>query len=119
MRAQNSIAAKRRNMFVATGARCMARRLKAALKPPVDPKIPPEDAQTVSRVLYDIIREHGPLTVAEVWDHSKVAGLRALTSKMHMKIMLKWMKERQMLKVICNPNGPYMPFVYSLGSTKP
>lgn len=59
-------------MFVATAARCMARRLKAALKPPVDPKIPSEDAQTVSRVLYDIIRERGPLTVAETWDHSKV-----------------------------------------------
>ncbi|KAG8496048.1 hypothetical protein CXB51_009508 [Gossypium anomalum] len=39
-----------------------------------------------------------------------------LTSKWHMKIMLRWMRERQQVRLICNHVGPHKQFMYTLGS---
>ncbi|KAH9321765.1 hypothetical protein KI387_016404, partial [Taxus chinensis] len=56
----------------ATAIRCFARRRATSRRPSSDfknPNIPPEDCQIVCRVIHDILREHGPLPVADVWDH--------------------------------------------------
>ena len=37
--------------------------------------VPPEQAQSITRAIFDIVREHGPLTISDVWpvwDHVKV-----------------------------------------------
>ncbi|KAL6011414.1 hypothetical protein ACLOJK_001862 [Asimina triloba] len=80
---------------------CIAKKPKPKLKP-IELKTPPEQAQTITRVLFDIVKEHGPLTIAETWEHVKDVGLRGLTSKRHMKILLRWMRERQKLRLVCN-----------------
>ncbi|GLJ54775.1 hypothetical protein SUGI_1176580 [Cryptomeria japonica] len=105
----------------ATAIRCLSRRARPRIRPTtsVEPNIPLQDRQIVCRVIYDIVREYGPLPVAQVWDHVEVAGLRALTSKMQMKSMLKWMREKKMLKIISNPGGSCLPCLYSLGYNKP
>lgn len=46
-------------------------------------------------------------------------GLRGLTSKRHMKIVLRWMRERQKLRLICNHVGPHKQFLYTTWFTKP
>lgn len=39
---------------------------------PIELKIPPEQRQTITRVLFDIVKEHGPLTIEDTWQHVKV-----------------------------------------------
>lgn len=55
-----------------TGIRHAAKTLKPKVKP-TELKTPPEQTQTITRVLFDIVKEHGPLTVAETWEHVKVS----------------------------------------------
>lgn len=38
----------------------------------IDPKVPREEAVAISGELYRIIKEHGPLTVSNTWNHAKV-----------------------------------------------
>jgi len=45
--------------------------------------------------------------------------LTGLTSKRHMKILLRWMRERQKLRMICHHSGPHKQFLYSTWFTKP
>eukprot|EP01018_Ginkgo_biloba_P000472 Gb_25127 [translate_table: standard] len=47
------------------------------------------------------------------------AGIKGLNSKRHMKVVLRWMKERQRLKLICNHVGPNKQFLYTTWFTKP
>ncbi|KAL6224564.1 hypothetical protein ACLB2K_003419 [Fragaria x ananassa] len=86
---------------------------------PIELKTPPEQTQTITRAIFDIVKEHGPLTISETWDHVQEVGLRGLTSKRHMKIVLRWMKERQKLRQICNRVGPNKQFLYTTWFTKP
>ncbi|KAJ6353248.1 hypothetical protein OIU76_002292 [Salix suchowensis] len=86
---------------------------------PIELKTPPEQTQTITRAIIDIVKEHGPLTIAETWEKVQEVGLRGLTSKRHMKIVLRWMRERQKLKLICNHEGPHKQFLYTSWFTKP
>jgi hypothetical protein len=52
---------------------------------------------------------HGPQDV----------GLRGLTSKRQMKIMLRWMRERQKLRLICDHDDPHKQFLYTTWFTNP
>ncbi|KAK9214769.1 hypothetical protein WN944_006768 [Citrus x changshan-huyou] len=49
-------------------------------------KTPPEQTQRITRVMFAIVKEHGPLTVAETWERVKQAGASGLAGKSHMKI---------------------------------
>ncbi|KAM6564645.1 hypothetical protein CsatB_024643 [Cannabis sativa] len=100
-----------------TAVRYFATKPKPKMKP-IELKTPPEQTQTITRVIFDIVKEHGPLTIAQTWDHVKEVGLRGLTSKRHMKIVLRWMRERQKLRQICNHVGPHKQFLYTTWFTK-
>ncbi|KAJ9145648.1 hypothetical protein P3X46_028008 [Hevea brasiliensis] len=86
---------------------------------PIELKTPPEQTQTITRAIFDIVKEHGPLTVSETWERIQEVGLRGLTGKRHMKIVLRWMRERQKLRLICNHIGPHKQFLYTTWFTKP
>lgn len=101
---------------------CLVRYFSTKPKPkmkPIELSTPPEQTQTITRVIFDILKEHGPLTVAETWERVKEVGLRGLTSKNHMKVVLRWMRERQKLRLICNHVGPHKQFLYTTWFTKP
>ena len=61
---------KEGNMF-GTAVRCLAKKSKPKMGPIVL-KTPPEQRNTITRVLFDIVKEHGPITVANTWDRVKV-----------------------------------------------
>ena len=42
---------------------------------PIELKTPPEQTQTITRAIFDIVKEHGPLTIAETWDRVQVTML--------------------------------------------
>ncbi|KAL9451127.1 hypothetical protein AB3S75_012818 [Citrus x aurantiifolia] len=90
---------------------------------PIKLKTPPEQIQTITRVMFDIVNEDGPLTVAETWERVKVkAGVSGLAGKSHMKIecgVLRWTRERQNLRLVCNHVGPHKLFLYTTWFTKP
>ncbi|PKI69484.1 hypothetical protein CRG98_010117 [Punica granatum] len=79
----------------------------------INPKVPPQEAYSIARGLYDVIKAHGPLTVGNTWTHAQEAGLTGLQSKTHMKIMLKWMRGRKMLKLLCNNVGSNKKFLHT------
>ncbi|KAL3684865.1 hypothetical protein R1sor_002887 [Riccia sorocarpa] len=60
------------------------------------------EGETWSGKLREIVKENGPLTVSSFWEHLKDTGLR---SKRHMKIILKWMRGQNHVKLICNHIG--------------
>ncbi|XP_021289660.1 uncharacterized protein LOC110420604 [Herrania umbratica] len=78
----------------------------------INPKVPIPEARSIATSLYDIIKDHGPLTVSNTWIHAKEAGIGGLNSKTHMKIMLKWMRGRRMLKLFCNQVGSSKKFLH-------
>ncbi|GMH16498.1 hypothetical protein Nepgr_018339 [Nepenthes gracilis] len=96
----------------------IAKKPKPKMKP-IELKSPPEQTQTITRVLFDIVKEHGPLTIAQTWERVQEVGLRGLTSKRHMKVILRWMRERQKVRLICNHVGPHKQFLYTTWFTKP
>ncbi|KAL3753282.1 hypothetical protein ACJRO7_000645 [Eucalyptus globulus] len=81
-------------------------------------KMPPEQKQTITRIIFDLLKEHGPLTIADTWERVQEVGLRGLTSKRHMKIVLRWMRERQKVRLLCNRVGPNKQFFYTTWFTK-
>ncbi|GLT36412.1 hypothetical protein SLA2020_107910 [Shorea laevis] len=85
---------------------------------PIELKSAPEQTQTITRVIFDILKEHGPLTVSDAWNRVKEVGLRELKGKSHMKIVLRWMRERQKIRLICNHVGPHKQFLYTTWFTK-
>lgn len=101
----------------ATAIRYVAKKSKPKMKP-IELKTPPEQTQTITRVIFDILKEHGPLTIADTWEHVKEVGLRGLDSKRHMKIVLRWMRERQKVRLLCNHVGPNKQFLYTTWFTK-
>ncbi|TKY71090.1 hypothetical protein E2542_SST07385 [Spatholobus suberectus] len=44
-----------------------------------------EHMQTITRNLFNIVKEHGPIIIANNSEHVKEVGLKDLTSKNHMK----------------------------------
>ena len=55
----------------ATAARWAAKKGKPKMAP-IELTAPPEQAQSITRAIFDVVREHGPLTISDVWDHVKV-----------------------------------------------
>ncbi|GLJ23946.1 hypothetical protein SUGI_0455200 [Cryptomeria japonica] len=101
-----------------TAVRLVGKKPKPKLKP-INPKIPPEQALSVSRSIFNVVKEHGPLNIANAWDRVQEAGINGVNSKSHLKLMLRWMKERQKLHMICNHVGRNKQFLYSTWFTKP
>ncbi|CAI9110511.1 OLC1v1010557C1 [Oldenlandia corymbosa var. corymbosa] len=108
----------RLSTIFSTAVRYFAKKPKPKMKP-IELNTPPEQTQTITRAIFDILKEHGPLTVNETWDRVKEVGLRGLSSKRHMKIILRWMRERQRLRIICNHVGPQKQFLYTTWFTNP
>ncbi|WVZ61321.1 hypothetical protein U9M48_011219 [Paspalum notatum var. saurae] len=79
----------------------------------INPKVPKEEAVAISGRLLQILTDHGPLTVANTWNHAKDAGISGLNSKTHMKILLKWMTGRRIVKLSCVHVGNAKKFLYS------
>ncbi|XP_050230566.1 uncharacterized protein LOC126679558 [Mercurialis annua] len=79
----------------------------------INPKVPFPEAALISQSLYTIIKQNGPLTIASTWNCAKEANIEGLNSKTHMKIMLKWMRGRKMLKLLCNQVGSSKKFFHT------
>ncbi|KAG0580581.1 hypothetical protein KC19_4G184300 [Ceratodon purpureus] len=60
-----------------------------------------EEVQVASQTLYKIIEQHGPLTLSDCWKHASQMENHGLKSKRHMKMMLRWMRERRTVRLIC------------------
>ena len=41
----------------------------------INPKVPPQETSSIAQGLYHIIKQHGPLTVSNTWNHAKVISL--------------------------------------------
>ncbi|CAN0900485.1 hypothetical protein LINGRAHAP2_LOCUS20867 [Linum grandiflorum] len=106
----------KQNLF-GTFIRCFATKPKPKMKP-IELNTPQEETQTITRAIFDVLKEHGPLTVSETWEKVQEVGLRGLTGKTHMKMVLRWMRERQKLRLICNHVGPHKQFLYTTWFTK-
>ncbi|KAK3010970.1 hypothetical protein RJ639_010850 [Escallonia herrerae] len=78
----------------------------------INPKVPPQEAASIAQGLYHLIKHNGPLSVSNTWNHAKESGISGLNSKTHMKIMLKWMRGRKMLKLLCNHVGSSKKFLH-------
>uniref|UniRef100_A0A453GJC3 Uncharacterized protein n=1 Tax=Aegilops tauschii subsp. strangulata TaxID=200361 RepID=A0A453GJC3_AEGTS len=102
----------------ATAARWAAKKGKPKMAP-IELTTAPEQAQSITRTIFDVVKEHGPLTISDVWEHVKDVGLRGLTGKRQMKIMLRWMREKQKLRLICDHDGPHKQFLYTTWFTNP
>ncbi|KAL2458325.1 hypothetical protein Fot_09260 [Forsythia ovata] len=79
----------------------------------INPKVSFQEAASIAEGLYHVIKHHGPLTVSNTWNHAKDAGISGLSSKTHMKIMLQWMRGRNMLKLFCHNVGSSKKFLLS------
>jgi hypothetical protein len=62
--------AKEPEMF-ATAVRWAAKKGKPKMAL-IDLATPPEQTQSITRAIFDVVREHGPLTISDVRDHAKV-----------------------------------------------
>ncbi|KAI5059066.1 hypothetical protein GOP47_0025385, partial [Adiantum capillus-veneris] len=71
-------------------------------KKSIDPKVPTQEAYRLADILHSILNEHGPLSVAGCWSHAQTAGFK---SKVHMKVLLRWMKERQRVRLVGHPKN--------------
>lgn len=78
----------------------------------INPKVPQQEAVSIAEGLYNVIKRNGPLSISNTWNLAKEAGVDGLNSKTHMKIMLKWMRGRKMLKLICNHVGSSKKFLH-------
>ncbi|KAH0875838.1 hypothetical protein HID58_073200 [Brassica napus] len=80
----------------------------------INPKVSIQEAHIISSSLYDVFKKHGPLSVPNTWLRAQEAGVSGLNSKTHMKLMLKWMRGRKMLKLICNQVGSSKKFFHTV-----
>ncbi|KAJ0086330.1 hypothetical protein Patl1_07389 [Pistacia atlantica] len=82
-------------MIWGIGGRMFLRYFSTKPKPkmkPIELSMPLEQTETIARVIFNIVKEHGPLTFAETWERVKEVGLGGLTGKSHMKIVLRCMR---------------------------
>ncbi|XP_059434907.1 uncharacterized protein LOC132167887 [Corylus avellana] len=77
----------------------------------INPKVTPQEASSIAQDLYHVIKQRGPLTVSNTWIHAQESGVSGLNSKTHLKLMLKWMRGRKMLKLLCNHIGSSKKFL--------
>ncbi|XVF10244.1 hypothetical protein REPUB_Repub07fG0166300 [Reevesia pubescens] len=78
----------------------------------INPKVPIPEAKSIATSLYDLLKQNGPLTIADTWIRAQESGIGGLNSKTHMKIMLKWMRGRKMLNLFCNQVGSSKKFLH-------
>ncbi|KAG0591062.1 hypothetical protein KC19_1G146300 [Ceratodon purpureus] len=64
-----------------------------------------EQVESASQALYKILEQHGPITATECWSHASQMESHALKSKQHLKMMLRWMRERKTVNVVCQHKG--------------
>ncbi|KAH7352105.1 hypothetical protein KP509_19G030000 [Ceratopteris richardii] len=55
--------------------------------------------QRPTKVIENLLKEHGPMTVNNCWKLAEPAGIK---SKTHMKTMLHWLVERERVQITCN-----------------
>ncbi|KMT00877.1 hypothetical protein BVRB_9g221500 [Beta vulgaris subsp. vulgaris] len=77
----------------------------------INPKVPYSEATSIAQNLYNLIQHRGPLTIGNAWTNIQEAGISGLSSKTHMKIMLKWMRGKKMLKQVCQNIGSNKKFL--------
>ncbi|XP_004309499.1 PREDICTED: uncharacterized protein LOC101292364 [Fragaria vesca subsp. vesca] len=77
----------------------------------INPKVSFPEANSIATELYDVVKQHGPITIPNTWAQAKESGVSGLNSKTHMKIMLKWMRGRKMLKLFPNQVGSNKKFL--------
>lgn len=46
----------------------------------INPKVPRQEATAISNGLYQIFKEHGPLSVSNTWNHAKVIKLQPFSN---------------------------------------
>jgi len=64
---------RRKKMVVRTAVRMMtAKKPKPKMKP-IELNTQPEQTQTITRAIFDIVRDHGPLTIAQTWERIQVS----------------------------------------------
>ncbi|CAH8390376.1 unnamed protein product [Eruca vesicaria subsp. sativa] len=80
----------------------------------INPKVSIQEAHIISTSLYDVFKKHGPLSVPNTWLRAQEAGVSGINSKTHMKLLLKWMRGRKMLKLICNQVGSSKKFFHTI-----
>ncbi|CAA7043188.1 unnamed protein product [Microthlaspi erraticum] len=85
----------------------------------INPKVPIQEAYVISNSLYDVFKKHGPLSVPNTWLRAQEAGVSGINSKTHMKLLLKWMRGRKMLKLICNQVGSSKKFFHTILTEDP
>ncbi|KAF3341991.1 hypothetical protein FCM35_KLT00629 [Carex littledalei] len=57
-------------MVFGTVVRWAAKKGKPKMKP-IELTSPPEQTLSISRAIFDVVKEHGPLTISDTWDHVK------------------------------------------------
>jgi len=55
--------------------------------------------------LFNILKDHGPLTVQDCWKHASQLENSSFRSKRHMKLILRWMRENRRVRKVCNSIG--------------
>ena len=51
--------------------RCFSRKRAENLRK-INPKVTPQEASSIARSLYDLIKQHGPLSISNAWNYAKV-----------------------------------------------
>ncbi|KAM0898995.1 hypothetical protein ACQ4PT_021582 [Festuca glaucescens] len=92
----------------ATAARWAAKNGKPKMAP-IELTTPPEQTQSITRAIFDVVSEHGPLTISDVWEQVKDEQADHL----------RWMRKQQKLRLICDHEGPHKQFLYTTWFTDP
>ncbi|KAF6156779.1 hypothetical protein GIB67_005143 [Kingdonia uniflora] len=71
----------------------------------INPRVSPQVATTIAQDIYNVIKQHGALTIPNTWIQAKEAAINGLESKTHLKLMLKWMRGRNLLRLFCKQVG--------------
>lgn len=77
----------------------------------INPKVPYPEATSIAQNLYNLVKDRGPLSIGAAWTNAQEAGVGGLNSKTHMKIMLKWMRGKNLLKQVCQHVGSNKKFL--------
>ncbi|CAM6046348.1 unnamed protein product [Sphagnum compactum] len=87
----------------ATAVRLLAR--KSAGPKPVKLSALGDGVQPAMESLFNILKDHGPLTVQDCWKHASQLENSSFRSKRHMKLILRWMRENRRVRKVCNSIG--------------
>jgi len=64
-----------------------------------------KQVESASQALYKILEQHGPITASDCWKHASTMENHALKSKQHLKLMLRWMREKHRVNIVCQHKG--------------